>query len=145
MGTQDADGNLDVTIQTVCAGKHKSVLGLLPVMPLTFIALFQQSSYLSLDTDPLGTHWACCISAHLERMPRARFPSLYVELSPCFCLGMEQESSCYMFLALDKRGEERLLIFATNPGGKTDIGGRTLAYLRPLNAQAGPNKMRCFL
>merc|ERR1719183_1032541 len=37
---------------------------------------------------------------------------------------MELESSTYMFMALDKRGEERLLIFSVNPGSKTAIGGR---------------------
>jgi hypothetical protein len=37
---------------------------------------------------------------------------------------MELESCCYMFMALDKRGEERLLIFGVDPGSKTATGGR---------------------
>merc|ERR1719491_1989668 len=31
---------------------------------------------------------------------------------------MEDETACYMFMALDGRGEERLLIFSTAPGSK---------------------------
>lgn len=37
---------------------------------------------------------------------------------------MEEESRTYMFLALDKRGEERLLIFGVNAGSKMGEGGR---------------------
>merc|ERR1719313_2509435 len=37
---------------------------------------------------------------------------------------MEVESSTYMFMALDRRGEERLLIFGVDPGSKTGNGGR---------------------
>ena len=32
---------------------------------------------------------------------------------------MEQSSSCYMFMALDGRGEERLIIFSHDPGSST--------------------------
>ena len=32
-----------------------------------------------------------------------------------------------MFMALDKHGEERLLIFSNNPGSKTGDGGRAHA------------------
>lgn len=37
---------------------------------------------------------------------------------------VEQETGTFMFMALDARGEERLLIFGANPGSKTDNGGR---------------------
>jgi len=37
---------------------------------------------------------------------------------------MEEESGTYMFMALDKTGQERLLIFGTDPGTKADTGGR---------------------
>ncbi|CAE8611353.1 unnamed protein product [Polarella glacialis] len=37
---------------------------------------------------------------------------------------MEQESGTYIFIALDSRGEERLLIFGTAAGTKTGMGGR---------------------
>lgn len=37
---------------------------------------------------------------------------------------MEQESGTYMFMSLDARGDERLLIFCSNAGTKTGLGGR---------------------
>lgn len=37
---------------------------------------------------------------------------------------VEQETGTFMFMALDSRGEERLLIFGANPGSKTENGGR---------------------
>lgn len=37
---------------------------------------------------------------------------------------VEQETGTYMFMALDKRGDERLLIFSVDPGTKTGTGGR---------------------
>jgi len=37
---------------------------------------------------------------------------------------VEQETGTFMFMALDSRGEERLLIFGANAGNKTDNGGR---------------------
>merc|ERR1719350_2384397 len=40
---------------------------------------------------------------------------------------MEQETGVYMFMALDGRGEERLLIFSTDPGSKTSPQGRMAA------------------
>jgi len=36
---------------------------------------------------------------------------------------MEQVTGTYMFMALDSRGEERLLIFGVNPGSKHSEGG----------------------
>merc|ERR1719401_589053 len=40
---------------------------------------------------------------------------------------MEQETSVYMFMALDARGEERLIIFSHDPGSKTSPTGRMAA------------------
>merc|ERR1719346_167630 len=40
---------------------------------------------------------------------------------------MEQETGVYMFMALDGRGEERLLIFSQDPGTKTNPQGRMAA------------------
>merc|ERR1719277_2022977 len=40
---------------------------------------------------------------------------------------MEQETGVYMFMALDGRGEERLLIFSTDPGSKASNQGRMAA------------------
>merc|ERR1719221_519452 len=40
---------------------------------------------------------------------------------------MEQETGVYMFMALDGRGEERLLIFSTDAGSKTAAQGRMAA------------------
>merc|ERR1719436_680813 len=40
---------------------------------------------------------------------------------------MEQETGTYMFMALDERGEERLIIFCHNPGSKTGPTGRMAA------------------
>lgn len=37
---------------------------------------------------------------------------------------VEQETSTYMFMALDRHGEERLLIFSADPGTKVGTGGR---------------------
>merc|ERR1712203_923500 len=37
---------------------------------------------------------------------------------------VEQETSTFMFMALDKHGEERLLIFSPDPGTKAGNGGR---------------------
>eukprot|EP00931_Biecheleriopsis_adriatica_P086504 TRINITY_DN61167_c0_g1_i1.p1 TRINITY_DN61167_c0_g1~~TRINITY_DN61167_c0_g1_i1.p1 ORF type:complete len:682 (-),score=120.89 TRINITY_DN61167_c0_g1_i1:29-2050(-) len=37
---------------------------------------------------------------------------------------MEQETGTFMFMASDSRGDERLLIFSTDAGTKTRIGGR---------------------
>lgn len=37
---------------------------------------------------------------------------------------MEQETGTFMFMALDSRGDERLLIFSTYAGTKTGLGGR---------------------
>mmetsp|Transcript_31359 Transcript_31359/g.70604 ORF Transcript_31359/g.70604 Transcript_31359/m.70604 type:complete len:589 (+) Transcript_31359:72-1838(+) len=37
---------------------------------------------------------------------------------------VEQETGTFMFMALDTRGEERLLIFGANAGSKTENGGR---------------------
>ncbi|CAK0844390.1 unnamed protein product [Prorocentrum cordatum] len=37
---------------------------------------------------------------------------------------MEQDTGTYMFMALDAKGEERLLIFGVNPGSKIREGGR---------------------
>jgi len=40
---------------------------------------------------------------------------------------MEQETGVYMFMALDARGEERLIIFAADPGSKVSDKGRMAA------------------
>ncbi|CAK0832649.1 unnamed protein product, partial [Prorocentrum cordatum] len=40
---------------------------------------------------------------------------------------MEQETGTFMFMALDARGEERLLIFGSDPGTKTEPRGRMAA------------------
>jgi len=40
---------------------------------------------------------------------------------------MEQETGVYMFMALDSRGEERLIIFGADPGSKTSTQGRMAA------------------
>merc|ERR1712151_245083 len=40
---------------------------------------------------------------------------------------MEQETGTYMFMALDARGEERLIIFSHDPGTKTGNTGRMAA------------------
>jgi len=40
---------------------------------------------------------------------------------------MEQETNVYMFMALDARGEERLIIFSHDPGSKTSPTGRMAA------------------
>merc|ERR1719458_1101866 len=40
---------------------------------------------------------------------------------------MEQETGVYMFMALDSRGEERLIIFSHDPGSKTSTQGRMAA------------------
>merc|ERR1719384_2049403 len=40
---------------------------------------------------------------------------------------MEQETCVYMFMALDARGEERLIIFSADPGTKTSPTGRAAA------------------
>merc|ERR1719215_937299 len=40
---------------------------------------------------------------------------------------MEEETRTYMFMALDERGEERLIIFSHNPGSKADPHGRMAA------------------
>merc|ERR1712003_595889 len=40
---------------------------------------------------------------------------------------MEQETGTYMFMALDSRGEERLIIFCHDPGSKTASTGRMAA------------------
>merc|ERR1719350_452312 len=40
---------------------------------------------------------------------------------------MEQETGVYIFMALDGRGEERLLIFSTDPGSKASSVGRMAA------------------
>merc|ERR1719203_1771486 len=40
---------------------------------------------------------------------------------------MEQETGTYMFMALDARGEERLIIFSYDPGSKTASTGRMAA------------------
>lgn len=40
---------------------------------------------------------------------------------------VEQATGTFMFMALDKHGEERLLIFSNNPGSKTGDGGRAHA------------------
>eukprot|EP00927_Polykrikos_kofoidii_P035615 TRINITY_DN3016_c0_g3_i2.p1 TRINITY_DN3016_c0_g3~~TRINITY_DN3016_c0_g3_i2.p1 ORF type:complete len:669 (-),score=126.91 TRINITY_DN3016_c0_g3_i2:107-2113(-) len=40
---------------------------------------------------------------------------------------MENETGVYMFMALDGRGEERLIIFCVNPGSKTSNKGRMAA------------------
>merc|ERR1712008_425333 len=40
---------------------------------------------------------------------------------------MEQETGVYMFMALDGRGEERLIIFSHDPGSKTSTQGRMAA------------------
>merc|ERR1712127_760381 len=37
---------------------------------------------------------------------------------------MEEETNTYMFMALDERGEERLIIFSHDPGSKTNPTGR---------------------
>merc|ERR1712217_134302 len=37
---------------------------------------------------------------------------------------MEETTGTFMFMAQDRRGDERLLIFAKNPGTKADVGGR---------------------
>merc|ERR1719343_1490834 len=37
---------------------------------------------------------------------------------------VEQETSTFMFLALDKHGDEQLMIFSGEAGSKTGIGGR---------------------
>jgi hypothetical protein len=40
---------------------------------------------------------------------------------------IEQETDCFLFMALDKAGEERLLILGHNPGGRMDEKGRMRA------------------
>merc|ERR1712187_464040 len=40
---------------------------------------------------------------------------------------MEEETGTYMFMALDGRGEERLIIFCHEPGSKTSPSGRMAA------------------
>merc|ERR1719433_1702460 len=40
---------------------------------------------------------------------------------------MEEETGCYMFLALDARGDERLIIFCAQAGSKTSPNGRMAA------------------
>lgn len=40
---------------------------------------------------------------------------------------MEQETNVYMFMALDARGEERLIIFSHDPGSKSSAVGRMAA------------------
>merc|ERR1712228_713556 len=40
---------------------------------------------------------------------------------------MEEETCTYMFMALDSRGEERLIIFSHDPGSKTSNKGRMAA------------------
>merc|ERR1719379_2577047 len=40
---------------------------------------------------------------------------------------MEQETKTYMFMALDERGEERLIIFSHDPGSKSSPTGRMAA------------------
>merc|ERR1719384_1634673 len=40
---------------------------------------------------------------------------------------MEEETQTYMFMALDERGEERLIIFSHDPGSKTAPTGRMAA------------------
>merc|ERR1712079_724651 len=40
---------------------------------------------------------------------------------------MEQETGVYMFMALDSRGEERLIIFSADPGSKVSPTGRMAA------------------
>lgn len=40
---------------------------------------------------------------------------------------MEQDTGTFMFIALDSRGEERLLIFGSNVGSKNSSGGRSHA------------------
>merc|ERR1719159_1781510 len=40
---------------------------------------------------------------------------------------MEQETNTYMFMALDERGEERLIIFSHDPGSKVSDKGRMAA------------------
>merc|ERR1719400_1604817 len=40
---------------------------------------------------------------------------------------MEQETGVYMFMALDGRGEERLIIFSHDPGSKASPVGRMAA------------------
>merc|ERR1719382_1249778 len=40
---------------------------------------------------------------------------------------MEQETCVYMFMALDSRGEERLIIFSHDPGSKVSPKGRMAA------------------
>jgi len=40
---------------------------------------------------------------------------------------VEQQTGTFMFMALDSRGEERLLIFGANAGTKTETGGRAHA------------------
>merc|ERR1712232_344158 len=37
---------------------------------------------------------------------------------------VEEETSTFMFMALDRQGDERLLIFSADPGSKTGTGGR---------------------
>merc|ERR1719210_3201023 len=45
----------------------------------------------------------------------------------CELRRMEQETGTYMFMALDSRGEERLIIFSHDPGSKTSNTGRMAA------------------
>merc|ERR1711944_288549 len=40
---------------------------------------------------------------------------------------MEEETGVFMFMALDSRGEERLLIFCSDPGSKVSPQGRMAA------------------
>lgn len=40
---------------------------------------------------------------------------------------MELETNTYMFMAIDARGDERLIIFATDPGSKSGASGRAAA------------------
>merc|ERR1719327_2417055 len=40
---------------------------------------------------------------------------------------MEMESRTYMFIAADRQGEERLIIFGVDPGSKTSTSGRMYA------------------
>lgn len=58
---------------------------------------------------------------------------------------VEQETGTYMFMALDKRGDERLLIFSVDPGTKTGTGGRMHVESRLQLRWRTPRPAWCFL
>eukprot|EP00439_Symbiodinium_sp_Y106_P059933 s727_g8.t2 len=76
-------------------------------------ALIKAPAQPALANAPLGG-WPSLVSSP-GRSPRNRGSELR---------RVEQETGTFMFMALDSRGEERLLIFGANAGSKVENGGR---------------------